>query len=101
MSRIPFLMIALATLAGCQSMRTASPARAPAAEQAASVLEGVYDNHEQVWTAREQSGVIAPPHLRIGIEATSEGAWTLWQVMQLRLRCSCWLPSHKAWPPRL
>jgi hypothetical protein len=80
MSRIPFLMIALATLAGCQSMRTASPARAPAAEQAASVLEGVYDNHEQVWTAREQSGVIAPPHLRIGIEATSEGAWTLWQV---------------------
>lgn len=80
MSRILFLIWAVASLAGCQSMRTAAPGRAPAAAQAAFALEGVYDNHEQVWTAREQGGAIVPPHLRIGIEATPEREWSLWQV---------------------
>ena len=32
---------------------------------------------------------------------TPFGEWMLWQVMQLRLRCSCWLPSHRACVARL
>lgn len=80
MSRIPCLMFVAACLAGCQSMPSSAPRRAPADTQPAAALEGVYDNHEQVWTAREQPGAIAPPHLRVGIEATPDREWSLWQV---------------------
>ena len=80
MIRIPLLMLVATGLFGCQSMQPAALKRAPAAASAASALEGVYDNHEQVWTAREQPGAMAPPHLRVGIEATTDRAWSLWQV---------------------
>lgn len=80
MSRLPFLTLAALALAGCQSLSPATSARASLAAPAASNIEGVYDNHEQVWTAREQSSAVAPPHLRIGIEATPDREWSLWQI---------------------
>lgn len=79
MNPVPFVLFAATLLAGCQSMPTSSPARVPAGTPS-SPLEGTYDNHEQVWTARERPGEIAPPHLRVGIEPTRAGDWSLWQV---------------------
>lgn len=80
MIRIPLLMLVVASLFGCQSMQPAALKRTPASTSSASTLEGVYDNHEQVWTAREQPGAIPPPHLRVGIEATGDREWSLWQI---------------------
>ena len=80
MSPTPLLIFVAACLAGCQSVPTSGPARAPLDTQSATSLEGVYDNHEQVWTAREQAGAIAPPHLRVGNEATPDREWSLWRI---------------------
>lgn len=95
MTRFLLLALVAAGLQGCQSM---SPVARPgaAAPSAPGALEGVYDNHEQVWTAREQAGAIAPPHLRIGIEATSRREWTLW-----RIHLDAAAPVEAQWAMRL
>jgi hypothetical protein len=80
MSPILLVMLVATTLVGCQSMPTSSPKGAPTGTQSATALEGVYDNHEQVWNAREQAGVIAPPHVRVAIQATPDREWSLWQI---------------------
>jgi hypothetical protein len=80
MSRFPFLVLFATALVGCQSMQPAALKRASAGAQSAAALDGVYDNHEQVWNAGGNVGGIAPPHLRVGIEATADHAWSIWQI---------------------
>lgn len=96
------LLFAPLLLAACQSQPHRSDGSAPAATS----IQGQYDNHEQVWSARE-SGVGPPAHVVVAIESTRRADWTIWHVrldaapplsaawaMQ-RVDASTWLP-HRA-----
>lgn len=79
-------------LAACQTLGR------PAAETASpgpSSVRGEYDNHEQVWSARENPSLIAPPHVLVTIEGTPREDWTIWRV---RLDAST--PIEAAWALR-
>ena len=78
MKRLAVLLVAL-SLAGCHEVRRApAPSSAPAAP---SAQLGAFDNHAQVWQARETApGAVPPPHVSIVIEATDQADWTIWQV---------------------
>ncbi|HEU4665867.1 MAG TPA: hypothetical protein VFS55_17700 [Dokdonella sp.] len=84
-------LIAL-TLAACQT--TGRPASNRAAPLVSS-LQGDYDNHEQVWSARENPSLIAPPHVLVTIEDTARDDWTVWRV---RLDAST--PLEASWALR-
>lgn len=78
-----FFIAALALpLAACQSFGSrAAPDRAETKTPAIDAnVEGVYDNHAQVWAARESASVIAAPHVRIVVETTGKREWTIWRV---------------------
>lgn len=72
-------MLALA-LVGCHDLKRAGsrPDDAGAAHAVASSA-AEYDNHEQVWRARE-SGAMPPPHVVISVEPTSVADVSLWRV---------------------
>ncbi|HEY0180909.1 MAG TPA: hypothetical protein VGC30_14940 [Dokdonella sp.] len=67
-------------LCACASAPTPQP-RAPAASAAgADTFVGVFDDHAQVWAAREKSAPSPPPHWVVAIEPTPLAEWTLWRV---------------------
>jgi hypothetical protein len=76
MKRLGVVLIVL-SLAACQNVRRAEPA---VARTSPLELRGVYDNHEQIWRAREISDAAPPSHVVISIEATREPDWSLWHV---------------------
>ncbi|HEY0230942.1 MAG TPA: hypothetical protein VGC55_06805 [Dokdonella sp.] len=47
---------------------------------AGALFEGVFDNHEQVWLARESAGSAAPPHVVVTIEPTAQADWSIWRI---------------------
>ena len=71
------LLIAL-SLTACHEVRRADSvshhSNAPVA------LSGTFDNHEQVWRARESATGTPPPHVVIDVEPTADAAWTIWHV---------------------
>jgi hypothetical protein len=100
----PILLFVLLLLAACQSQPHRSGEPAPTATP--TVIEGQYDNHEQVWAVRE-GGANPPAHVVVAIEPTRRPDWTIWHVrldvvpplsaawaMQ-RVDASTWLP-HRA-----
>jgi hypothetical protein len=91
---IRFMLAALCalTLAACQTL--GRPAAGAASPATTSVL-GEYDNHEQVWSARETPALIAPPHVRVTIEGTPREEWTIWH-----LRLDAATPIEAAWAMR-
>ena len=77
------LAVALALpLAACQSFGSRATPRGAAAKTAAvdATVEGVYDNHAQVWAARENASAIAAPHVRVVVEMTGKSEWSIWRV---------------------
>ena len=46
------------------------------------MLEGEFDNHEQVWAARENpaAAAIVPPHVAITLATTPRDGWSVWHV---------------------
>lgn len=72
------VLLAILMLAGCQqTSRPDAPRRAGAAVPA---WVGTFDNHEQVWTAREAQGAATVPHVVVTIEPTPHADWTIWRV---------------------
>jgi hypothetical protein len=73
------MLLAVLALAGCQqaSRPDASSRRAGAAAPAWS---GTFDNHEQVWSAREAQGGAIAPHVVVTIEPTARAEWAIWHV---------------------
>lgn len=67
------------SLAACQ-MPGPRLASHPAAVAIDGNVEGVYDNHAQVWTARESASAVAAPHVRVVVETTGKREWTIWRV---------------------
>jgi len=62
----------------CHDLRRAD--RAPPARAAVAAPAGAeFDNHEQVWQARD-SGAIVPPHVVVAIEPTQDKEFSLWRV---------------------
>ena len=77
------LVAALALpLAACQSFAPSAAPRGTAAKAAVvdANVEGVYDNHAQVLSARENASAVAPPHVRVVVETTGKREWTIWRV---------------------
>jgi hypothetical protein len=72
------VLLALLGLAGCQP--GARPDALRGAAVAAPAWTGTFDNHEQVWSAREAEGGAIAPHVVVTIEPTSRAEWTLWHV---------------------
>jgi len=86
MNRWLLLLTLLPALSACQLLqRTSAPRAAGASVHVPSkvtgaLLEGVFDNHEQVWSAREKTGAIVPPHVVVTIEATAQPEWSIWHI---------------------
>jgi len=77
------LIAALALpLAACQSFGSRATPRGSEAKTVAvdANVEGVYDNHAQVWAARENASAVAAPHVRVVVETTGKREWTIWRV---------------------
>lgn len=85
------LLLAPLLLSACQSLPH------PSAEPASSTptaIGGQYDNHEQVWSAREGGGS-PPAHVVVAIEPTGHAEWTIWHV-----RLDATPPMSAAWAMR-
>jgi hypothetical protein len=79
MKRFAPVLLAL-SLSACQSVPHA-PASRGGASAAPPASQGIYDNHEQVWSAHENAaGAAQPPHVVVTIEPTSQPDWALWRV---------------------
>ena len=79
MKRLVVVIAALALVA-CQNVNVRKPA-STTTRVGAQLATGTYDNHEQVWRARETSpGAAQPPHVLIAIEATNQAEWSIWRV---------------------
>lgn len=79
MKRLSLVAIAL-LLVSCQDLvrKQSKPAHADVSVQTA---QGVFDNHEQVWLAHENSpGSVPPPHIVVSIDATNQPDWTVWHI---------------------
>lgn len=98
------LLLAPLLLAACQSQPYKAGESALAATPTS--IEGQYDNHEQVWAARE-GGANPPAHIVVAIEPTRRADWTIWHVRldavpplsaawaMHRVDAATWLP-HRA-----
>ena len=74
------IVLCLAACADLHSTKPARGARAPAAV-GEPVLQGDFDNHEQVWLAHEATaGTIPPPHVVVSIEPASQADWSIWHI---------------------
>ncbi|NCT66152.1 MAG: hypothetical protein GXC76_00765 [Rhodanobacteraceae bacterium] len=73
-----FLFLTL-PLAACQSPGATRSSVAPPAV-AAVPLAGQFDNHAQVWSARESAAAIAPAHVVVTVEPTPQADWSLWRI---------------------
>ncbi|GAA0706980.1 hypothetical protein [Dokdonella soli] len=82
MNRIILSLLVLLSLTACQNALHAGATRsvAGAPTMADGMLVGEFDNHEQVWTARENAAAIAPAHVVVTLEPTSHADWTLWRI---------------------
>lgn len=81
------LFLAILLLCGCQSLQRNASTRADTARGQRSAaaadasLEGAFDNHEQVWVAREKAvGTLSPPHIVVIVEATPLADWSIWRI---------------------
>jgi hypothetical protein len=91
--RYAAVLFVLLALAGCQpTTRPDAPRRTGAA---ASAWSGTFDNHEQVWSAREAQGGAIAPHVVVTIEPTSHADWSIWRV-----RLDATPPLDAAWAMR-
>lgn len=88
------MLLAVLALSACQatSRPDASPPRAGAT---ASAWSGTFDNHEQVWSARDTQGGAIAPHVVVAIEPTSRADWSIWRV-----RLDATPPLDAAWAMR-
>ncbi|MFI4969542.1 MAG: hypothetical protein ACHP7D_05010 [Lysobacterales bacterium] len=77
MNRLPLLVLLLASLVACQTLRPGGSVRAI---PSVGSVAGEYDNHEQVWSAHEAAAAVPPPHVAVTIEATPREDWSLWHV---------------------
>lgn len=104
MKRLLLPALAPLFLAACQDLPH-KPAAA-ASTSAAVMIEGEYDNHEQVWAAREGGSAVAPAHVVVTVEPAGRD-WAIWRVhfdaaqtmdavwALRRVDASTWLP-HRA-----
>lgn len=79
MKRIALFLFLTLPLAACQSTGSTRPSAAtPVAAQMS--LAGQFDNHEQVWSTRENAAAVASPHVIITVEPTPQADWSLWRI---------------------
>ena len=81
------LLLLTLPLAACQTVLRGESARGPThapVDRAfgANLLDGEFDNHEQVWAAdKGNSTAILPPHVVVTIETTPNKDWTVWHIL--------------------
>lgn len=82
MNQLPWLFLFSFALAGCQTLPpSATPQRAGSVDTSPTALfQGEFDNHEQVWAARENPAALAPPHVALTLATTAHGDWSTWHV---------------------
>jgi hypothetical protein len=93
MNRLPIVVTLVLALAACQTIGRLAPRAA--SSPANSVLSGDYDNHEQVWSGRENATPVVAPHVVVSIEEMPSGEWSTWHV---RLDAST--PLEATWAMR-
>lgn len=80
------VLAGLLALSSCQLLPHSNAPSGPAEQGgagavAASAAVVTFDNHEQVWTAREAlPGGAALPHVVVSIESTARPEWSIWRV---------------------
>ncbi|MEO5622168.1 MAG: hypothetical protein ABJB02_01930 [Dokdonella sp.] len=78
------LLLLIVVLAGCQTLREGMVVHRPAspiAADSAALFSGQFDNHEQVWSAREHApSAMMPPHVIVNLAATKDPAWSTWHI---------------------
>ena len=79
MKRLLLVLLTLSLFA-CHDVRRA-PASPAGATAPPAATQGIYDNHAQVWQARETApGAAQPPHVVVTIDATNQPDWALWHI---------------------
>ena len=78
MNRLLIVATLFLPLAACQTIGRLAPHAASL--PANPVLNGEYDNHEQVWSSRENTTPIVVPHVVVSIEELPSGDWSIWHV---------------------
>lgn len=79
MNRIGVMACVSIALVACQTVPQGG-SNHDAANVLPVVDSGTWDNHEQVWAAREAAVPIPVPHVVVTIEPTSQGDWTIWSI---------------------
>ncbi len=86
MNRSLALLFLILPLAACQTLPHDKPMLAESGARggpgvATALLDGEFDNHEQVWAARENPATaIAAPHVVITLTTTPHAGWSVWHV---------------------
>ena len=85
MKKTSLMMLLVLPLAACQTWRDGITKRAdvnpPPVAESMALFAGEFDNHEQVWSAREQpSKGIAAPHVLVTLETTRDADWSVWRI---------------------
>lgn len=86
MNRLIALILLILPLAACQTfMHEKAPPAAqtrPATQVGSTaLLNGAFDNHEQVWTSRENGAATnATPHVLITLAMARDEHWSVWHV---------------------
>ncbi len=86
MNRLLALLFLTLPLAACQTFvheksLSAEPGARGVQSVATAVLDGEFDNHEQVWATRENAATaIVAPHIVITLAPTPHEDWSVWHI---------------------
>jgi len=81
MNRLLVALLLSLSLPACQTVRPSeAPRRVVPTAPSSAVLEGDFDNHEQVWSAREAGAADAAPHVLVSLAPTARDDWSLWRI---------------------
>ncbi len=81
MNRLLVALLLCLPMSACQTLgRSDGPHRDVSSAPHAFLLEGDFDNNEQVWSARESDAVNPVPHVVVSLESTARDDWMLWRV---------------------
>lgn len=81
MNRLLAALLLSLLLSACQTLgHSDAPHRDASAVSRTLLLEGDFDNHEQVWSSRESGAANVAPHVLVSLEPTAHDDWSLWRI---------------------
>lgn len=81
MNRLLVVLLLLLALPACRTVgHFDAPRREDSATAPTVLLDGDFDNHEQVWSAREGALADVPAHVVVSFAPTAHEDWSIWRI---------------------